>query len=237
MIELTIVIPTYNEEKQIEKTVHGMYANLKRLNLYPEVVIVDDSKDNTYHVLQTLKKDYKSLKVIHRFNEKGVGSAIRCGINNAKGIYVIVFMADAPDDVKYFPMILQKLRQGYDIVQTSRFLPGCKMRGYNFKKRICNWLCNTFIKIAFLEFKLKDFSSLFKGFNKDKIELLNLNSNYFDLGLEIVLKGMRRKYKIIEVPVNWAEREKGESKLDLSKYAKHYFKRVMEIWWNYIKRA
>lgn len=233
MVELSIIVPTFNEKEQIEKTVHSLYTDLKSINPKPELLIIDDSTDRTYDILQKLMNHYKILKVIHRTGKKGVGSAIRLGIKKAKGKFVIIFMADAPDDSKYIPEMLNKLREGYDVVQTSRFLKGCKIVDYPFKKRIGNWLCNNFIKIVFLEFKLKDFSSLFKGFNKKRIEALNLEANEFDLGLEIVLKAMRKKYRIIEVPVNWIEREEGKSKLKLSRYAKHYFKRVISIWVNY----
>lgn len=233
MVKFTVVIPTYKEEEHIKTTITKIYSNLKKLNLNPEIIIVDDSKDETYNILKKLQKQYKSLEVIHRINKKGVGSAIRLGINKAKGKYVIVFMSDAPDDTKYFSAILKKLESGYDLVQTSRFLKECRMTGYPFTKRVFNWLCNNFIKIAFLEFRLKDFSGLFKGFNKEKIKALNLNANEFDLGLEIALKSMRKRYSIAEVPVNWVERERGKSKLKLSKYAKHYFVRVMKIWLNY----
>ena len=233
MFELSIIVPTFNEQEQIEKTVHSLYANLKRISPKPELLIIDDSTDGTYKILQKLMNQYKILKVIHRIGKKGVGSAIRLGIKKSKGKFVIIFMADAPDDSKYIPEMLNKLKEGYDLVQTSRFLKGCKIVGYPFKKRIGNWLCNNFINIAFLEFKLKDFSSLFKGFNKKRIEALNLEANEFDLGLELVLKAMRKKYRIIEVPVNWIERLEGKSKLKLSRYAKHYFKRVISIWVNY----
>lgn len=232
MVELTVVIPTFNEDEHIEQTIRRIYGNLSKLKLKPEIIVVDDSKDKTYSILKKLKKTYKTLKIIHRYNVKGVGSAIRLGINKAKGKYVIIFMSDAPDDTKYFSAILKKLREGYDIVQTSRFLKECKMTGYPLKKRIATWLCNNFIKVVFLEFKLKDFSSLFKGFNKKKVEALNLESNEFDLGLELVLKAMRKKYSIAEVPVDWIEREHGESKLKLSKFAKHYLNRVIKIWLN-----
>ncbi len=232
MVELTIVMPTFNEEKQIKKTVNSIYSNLKSLGLSSELLIIDDSNDKTYIILQKLMKIYQSLKVIHRHKGTGVGSAIRLGIEKACGKYVIIFMADVPEDSKYFEDIIRKLRRGYDLVQTSRFLKGCKIVGYPIKKRICNWLCNNFIKIAFLEFKLKDFSSLFKGFNKEKVKALNLEANNFDLGLEIALKSMKKKYKIIEIPVNWKEREFGTSKLKLSRYAKDYLKRVIQIWSN-----
>lgn len=234
MVELTLVVPTFNEDKHIEQTVHRIYNNLSKLKLNPEIIVVDDSEDKTYSILKKLEKSYKTLKVIHRYNVRGIGSAIRLGIDKAKGKYVIIFMSDAPDDIKYSPTILKKLEEGYDIVQTSRFFKKCKMISYPFKKRVFNWLCNNFIKIIFFEFKLKDFSSLFKGFNKEKINSLNLKANEFDIGLEIVLKAIRKKYRIVEVPVDWVEREKGESKLKLSKYAKHYFKRVMSVWLDYL---
>lgn len=233
MVELSIVVPTFNEQTHISVTIEKIYSNLKKLRLDPEIIIVDDSKDNTYEILKKLAKRHKNLRVFHRINKKGVGSAIREGIDKSKGKYVIIFMADAPNDTKYFSGIMKNLRKGYDVVQTSRFFKKSKIIGYPFKKRVCNWLCNNFIKIAFCEFRLKDFSSLFKGFNKKKIKLLDLTANEFDLGLEIVLKAMRRNYRIIELPVDWKERSSGESKLKLSKYAKHYFMRVMRIWLGY----
>ena len=233
MKKLTIVIPVFNEEKGIEDSIHRMFSNLKKLNLNPEVLCVDDSIDKTYEILRRLEKTYNDLKVIHRTQRSGVGSAIRLGIEKAKGESIIVFMADAPEDVKYFPSIIKKLEEGHDLVQTSRFFKECKMVGYPFKKRIFNWLCNNSIKVAFFESKLKDFSSLFKAFNKKKINGLKLSADEFDLGLEIVLKSIRKNYSIVEVPVNWVEREKGESKLKLSRYAKYYFTRTLKIWLTY----
>lgn len=229
MVELTVVIPTFNEEKQIKKTMQGVYAYIKKLRLNPEILVIDDSTDKTYSILKRLMKRYNNLKVKHRTDQRGVGSAIRLGIEKAKGNYIIVYMADAPNDAKYFPAILKKLREGYDIVQTSRFFTESRIIGYPFKKRICNWLCNNFIKVLFFEFKLRDFSSLFKGFNKKRVKALGLRANEFDLGLEIVLKAIRKNYRIVELPVDWKEREGGESKLKLSKYARHYFMSVMKI--------
>ncbi len=233
MVDFTVIIPTFNESSHIEKTMHRTYENLNKLKLNPEILVIDDSNDNTHEILRKLLKKYKTLKIIHRKNKTGVGSAIRLGIEKAKHPYVIVHMADAPDDTKYFSGIINKFEKGYDVVQTSRFFPGCKMRGYPLKKRIGNWLCNNFVRVVFLRFDLKDFSSLFKGFNKKKIIKLNLESNEFDLGLEIVLKSIRKKYKITEVPVDWYERDAGESKLKLFKYAKYYFLRVIKIWLTY----
>lgn len=232
MDDFTVVIPTFNEEKHIAETMQSIVKNLRELQLNPEILVVDDSTDATPLIIKKLQKRFPQIKLIQRGSKSGVGSAIRLGIDKAKGKYVIVYMADAPNDIKYFPSMLKKLKEGCDIVQTSRFFPQSKIEGYPLKKRVCNWMCNTFINVAFLEFELRDFSSLFKAFNRKKVLELKLNADKFDLGLEIVLKGMKRGYKIAEVPVDWKEREAGESKLKLSRYAKDYFKRVIGIWFS-----
>lgn len=228
MDDFTVVIPTFNEEAHIRETIETIYDNLESLTFNPEIIVVDDSKDKTFEILKELRQKYKQLKIIHRVNKSGVGSAIRIGIDRATRKYVIMFMGDAPNDTKYFPSILKKLEKGNDIVQTSRFFKGCKMVGYPKKKRVANWLCNSFINLIFMEFRLRDFTSLFKAFDREKINKLRLEANEFDLGLEIVLKAIKKKYRIAEVPVNWVEREKGESKLKISRYAKHYINRIFK---------
>jgi glycosyltransferase involved in cell wall biosynthesis len=232
MKDITVIIPTFNERDHISKSITIFFKNLHKLKLDPEVIIIDDSTDNTYEELRKVQSNYKNLKIIRRRNRTGVGSAIRRGIQVSTKKYIILHMADAPNDTKYFPAIIENLKH-HDLVQTSRFFPGCRMVGYPFKKKVGNWLCNNFIKISFNEYSLKDFSSLFKGFNVSKIKKLNLSANEFDLGLEITLKSMRMKYKIIEVPVNWHQRKEGSSKLNLSKFAKNYFYRVIKIWLTY----
>ena len=114
MKKLTIVIPTFNEEKTIKSTISKIYDVLKSINLSPEVLIIDDSKDKTYHVLKKLMKSYKDLRTIQRTEGRGVGSAIRLGIKEARGEYVIIFMADSPHDTKYLPVIFRKLEQKYE---------------------------------------------------------------------------------------------------------------------------
>lgn len=230
MIELTILIPTYNEEDYIEEAVHGIYNDVRKLKISFELLVIDDSTDSTYSILRNLEGKFRNIRVIHRHNKKGVGSAIRLGIEKAKGKYIIVYMADAPEDTKYIMPLLEKLRKGYDIVQTSRFFKESVWEGYPIQKRIGNWLCNNFIRLIFLKSGLRDFSSLFKGFNKRKVQLLNLSAEGFDLGLEVVLKGIRKGYDITEIPVSWKERKAGESKFKLSKFATSYFKQVIKIW-------
>ena len=232
--ELSIIIPTYNEKEIINDSITRVFSNLNKFKIKnAEVVVVDDSKDGTEKILANLSKIYKNLKFIHRNNSRGVGSAIREGINNASGKFGIIFMSDAPDDIKYIPSILKKLREGHDFVYTSRFMKDSKIEGYPFIKTLANRLANYSVRVVFMRFNLKDFTSLFKGFRIDRIKKLNLEADEFDIGLEIALKAIRKDYKIIEVPVNWKEREAGKSKLRLSKQAPQYAKRILKLFFLY----
>jgi len=232
--ELSIIIPTYNEKDIIEDSINRIFSNLKKYRVNDaEVVVVDDSKDGTEGILEKLSKSNKNLKVIHRQKSTGVGSAIREGINNSLGDYGIVFMSDAPDDIKYIPAMLDKLRAGYDFVHTSRFMKGSKIEGYPFIKTLANRVANYSVRLAFFRFDLKDFTSLFKGFRIDKAKELKLEANEFDIGLETALKAIRKGYKIVEVPVNWKEREAGKSKLKLSKQGPQYAKRILKLFFTY----
>jgi len=233
-IKLTFIIPTFNEGEIIKDTLKDLYESMKENNVEPEVIIIDDSKDNTVQILEELKKQYKGLRVIHRDNSTGVGSAIRLGLEESKGDYSVIYMGDyRKKDLECVPEMLKRMNEGYDIIQTSRFMKGMTIKGYPLKKTIGNRMCNYFIRLTFLNFKLKDYTSLYKAIKTDKIKELELESDWFDLGTEMVLKGLRRRYKIVEVPVSWEERVAGESKLKLSKFAPKYFKRVIGILFTY----
>lgn len=231
--ELSLVIPTYNEKEHIRETILRMLENLGKAGIEAELVVVDDSRDGTELILGELAKSHRSIKVIHRVNERGVGSAIRKGIGSASGKYVIVFMADAPDDVRYVPSILEKLHAGCQLVHTSRFMKGSVIVGYPLMKTIGNRLVNFGVRIMFLRPGLKDFTSLFKGFDREAILKLGLEANEFDVGIEIALKSIRRGYKIVEVPVSWYERIAGSSKLKLSRQGPVFIRRILKIWFTY----
>ncbi len=234
MRELLIIIPTFNEKEIIKGSIIRIFSNFKKYNIKNvEVIVVDDSKDGTEKILEKISRQYKNLKVIHRQKSNGVGSAIREGIRNSSGKYGIIFMSDAPDDIKYVPSMLEKLRKGYDFVHTSRFMKGSKIEGYPFIKTLANRIANYSVRVAFLRFDLKDFTSLFKGFRIEKVNELKLEANEFDIGLEIALKAIRKGCKIVEVPVNWKEREAGKSKLKLSKQAPAYAKRILKLFFGY----
>jgi dolichol-phosphate mannosyltransferase len=230
MTEISIIIPTYNEERSVQGTIRNVESEIKRSKMDAEIVVVDDSKDKTFEKLKAMQRTYRNIVVIHRENERGVGSAIIRGIEKSKGEFGIIHMSDAPDDVTYFKRIVDKLREGYDVVHASRFMGDSKIKNYNMKKMIGNRLCNNFCRIAFLRPDLKDFSHLFKGFRRSSVTRMKLEANDFDIGIEMSLRALKMGMKVGEVPVSWAEREIGESKWKMGSLAKKYFSRTLKIW-------
>ncbi len=229
-MKLTVIYLTYNEKDSISRNLRMIYENFKKIKINPEVLVIDDSKDGSETILKKEQLNYKTLRLIHRINKRGPGSATREGIINAKGDYIIVSMFDSPQEIMYFPAIIKKFEEGYDLVHTSRFMGGTKIVGYPLKKLIANRICNNLVSLLFWRFDLKDFTSLFKGFKKKPISKLDLEANEFDLGLEIATKSIRKGYKITEVPVDWIERDVGKSKLILRKQIPNYLKRLINVW-------
>ena len=214
--ELSLVIPTYNEKDLIEDTIERMYANLKAVNVPAELVLVDDSRDGTDAILHELAKKHLAMKVINRENAKGVGSAIRMGIEQASCPYVVVFMCDAPDDIKYVPAILEKLKAGYDLVHTSRFMKGSVIQGYPLMKTIGNRMVNgaamprvrrltnelmSAIVSALARQPIPDSQCGFRFIRRELLEHIPLRARRFEIETELLVAAAARRWKIVSVPV------------------------------------
>ena len=229
-LELSVIIPTLNESESIARVIYATSAELGKIVKSGEIIVVDDSTDNTTSVLLGLTQTIEMLQVFHRIAATGVGSAIRLGLEKAVGKYAIVIMGDMPEDIKYLRPILQTLKDGYQVVSASRFLPGCKFAGYPIRKRIANLLCNLVIKMVFSRPDLNDFTTLLKGYDSGAIRKLGLEANGFDLGAEIEMKAIRRGLHIAEIPADQLKRRVGFSKLALSRQAHFYVKRIAKVW-------
>ncbi len=125
-LELSIIIPAYNEEKNISSLVESLINLIKKENWNAEIIIVDDnSTDSTGKIIEKISKKNKYIKVIHReLGNNGMGFALREGTKNAGGKYIIWTMADKSDHIETYHQLLEKLKQGYDIVFASRYIKG-----------------------------------------------------------------------------------------------------------------
>ncbi len=231
MKKISIVIPVKNEQNVIENVVLGLVEVLLENNILYEIIVVDDySVDNTKQILQKLAAEDKNIKVIDNYLRPGFGYAIKVGLENYSGDYVVIYMGDGSDDPKDIVKYYKKLEEGYDCVFGSRFMKGSKVVGYPVIKLIFNRLGNWLISLLF-NIKYNDVSNAFKAYKREVIESIKpFVSNYFNITVEIPLKAIIRKYKYAVIPINWYGRTSGVSKFKLKELQRKYLFSILYVW-------
>ena len=221
-MSLSIVIPVYNEDKQLYITIKKINKISKRIKDY-EIVFIDDfSTDNTK---QIIKKSIRSNKKIKYYKniKKGLGSAIGLGINKSTKKFVCIFMCDNSDDLsdlmEYYKIIN---KNNLDAVLGSRFLKNSRITNYPILKMVLNRIFNYIVKIIFLS-NYNDFTNAFKIYKKKTLkELMPIVSDHFNVFLELPLKIIIRKYKYKIIPISWKGRKIGVSKFKISELGSMY---------------
>ncbi len=221
-MSLSIIIPVYNEIKQLKVTIK-QFPKLKKYFKNFEIVFVDDfSSDGTLNYLRKISKKFRYINVIKN-KKKGLGSAIQHGILKCKFKYVCIQACDQSDDIndlkKYYQMINNyKL----DAVFGSRFINGSKVKNYPFIKLILNRIFNNIVRLVFLT-NYNDFTNGFKIYNRQTLKkLLPIVSENFNVFLEIPLKIISRKFKYKITPINYYNRTIGVSKFKIKELGSMY---------------
>ena len=207
---LSIIIPVYNEKKTILEI-------LKRLETVDfgcdyEIVVVDDgSTDGTSALLKSkIKNQNEKIRIIFKEKNEGKGAALRCGFQEANGEIVVIQDADLEYNPQDLPKLIQPILEGQtDIVYGSRFLIKQKARYKIF------YLGNRLIAFLFFLFygrKITDPWTCYKVFRKSIIQNLKLESNGFDMELEMTAKFLRQGHKILELPISYQSRTYAEGK-------------------------
>lgn len=218
---LSIVIPVYDEEKYIEKTLVEV-SNSNSLNLQKEIIIIDDgSKDKTKNCLETaieklsLKHKNTSFKTLFKKTNEGKGAALRDGIQLSTGDIILIQDADLeynPDD---YPVLLEPfLKNDADVVYGSRFISNRPHRVLYFWHYQINLFLTLFSNF-FTNLNLTDMETGYKAFKGEIIRRLavKLESNRFGFEPEITAKVAKIKgLKIYEVGVSYSGRTYNEGK-------------------------
>ena len=219
---LSIIIPVYNESKNVEKTVNNLKKIKKNIKKFNLIFIDDFSNDNTFDILNKLSKKYSFVKIFKN-KKKGLGSAIEEGIKKSNFVYIAIFMADSSDStsdlIRYYKIISSKK---FDAVLGSRFIKESKIKNYPFLKYFLNRMFNNFVKLIFLS-NYNDFTNAFKIYKKSVLRnLLPIVSENFNVFLEIPLKIISRKYSYKIIPISWQNRKIGKSNFRIKELSSMY---------------
>ena len=232
-MKLSVVIPAYNEEESITETLMSLYGTLQKYGIEHEIWVTNDnSKDNTFGVLQNLKATaIPTLNFETNHGPNGFGYAIRYGLERFSGDCVAIFMADMSDDpedlVRYYKTMLEK---NVDAVFGSRWIEGGKVVDYPILKKAINRVANAIIKLL-MRISYNDTTNAFKLYKRETMDGLKpFLSPHFNLTVELPLKTIVRGYSYAVVPNSWTNRKYGESKLKIKEMGSRYFFILMYCW-------
>jgi glycosyltransferase involved in cell wall biosynthesis len=194
-LNLSVVIPVYNEEENLPLLHQAVHQALDPLNLSWEMVLVDDgSKDGSPAVLEELARiDTEYVRVLELRRNFGQTAAIAAGIDNSCGDIVVLMDADMQNDPADIPMMLDKIREGYDVVSGWRIRRQDTFLTRTLPSRMANGLISWVTGV-----KLHDYGCTLKAYCRDVITGFRL---YGEMHRFIPVYANSVGAKMIEVPV------------------------------------
>jgi len=209
-IQVSIIIPVYNEDKSILEVLKRIHATVDSQNNFEIIVINDGSTDNTLKVLEENKNLYNQLITYER--NYGKGNAIKKGLEASKSKYIFFQDADLeydPIDINKFTKLINRFEP--DLIIGSRFNYSEYTRSHN----ILNKFGNKFITLIFnllYNTTFTDIYSCYACFKKDLLNEKDLKTKGFEQHAEILCKVVRKGKKFYEVPISYNGRTHEEGK-------------------------
>jgi len=229
--QLSIVIPAYNESKNIARTVHQVARVLREARIDFEIVVVDDnSTDGMSAKVEQLRDDVPELVVVHRDPPSGFGRAVRAGLYHSIGDVVVPVMADLSEDPQDIVRYYNKITEGYDCVFGTRFHKEAVVRDYPRVKLLVNRIANHLLQILFWT-RHNDLTNAFKAYRREVIrDITPLYASHFNVTIEMSLSALIRRYNIATMPISWYGRDWGQSNLRLAEMGRRYLATMLKIW-------
>jgi dolichol-phosphate mannosyltransferase len=220
-LELSIVLPAYKEAEALNKLLPTLKARAAELTGAHEILVIDAQQplDETPAICRA-----HGVRHIHRRYGNLYGDAVRTGIEEASGRYIVFIDADGSHNPAHLRLLWER-REHYDVVIGSRYVDG----GHTENPPILifmSWVVNVIFRLVF-QLHCKDVSNSFRLYRAELLKPLHLKCHHFDIVEEllILLSGRR----IVEVPVTFERRKAGESKRKLFLFAIGYVWTLMRL--------
>jgi len=237
LLHLSVIIPAYNEESRLPKTLEGVAAYLAARRSPAEIIVVDDgSSDTTAELVKAYQKKYPALRLISNGGNRGKGFSVRHGMLEARGEIALFTDADLSTPIKEADKLLAAiLEHGYDVSVGSRAVnrnlidvhqSAIREQAGIFFNRLVRWI----LGIGFA-----DTQCGFKAFRRERAQILfdQQRIERFGFDPEILFLAKRHGLKVAEVPVHWSH--DAGTKVNVAADGMRMFLELLVIRWNAIR--
>ena len=209
-MDISVIVPLLNEEENIEVLYRELIDQLRELDQGFEIIFIDDgSTDRTFEILSKIQKDDSRVKVISFRKNFGQTAALSAGFDHAGGDIIVTLDADLQNDPQDIPKLLEKLNEGYDLVNGWRF----DRKDPFLTRRLPSIIANKIISLI-TRVTLHDYGCTLKAFRKEVTKNIRLYGEMHRF-IPAIASGMG--ISIYEVKVNHRARKYGKSKYGISR--------------------
>jgi dolichol-phosphate mannosyltransferase len=220
-MDLSIVIPMFNEAENVESTLIRIEEALTSFKGVYEIIAVNDgSLDNTFEILNRLAKINKKLKIVSYQKNIGRGMALREGFQKSIGELVVTIDADLSYDPRYILDLIETLNGEPDIdfVLASPYMPGGGVQNVPTLRLWISKLGNKILRFA-MPNRIYTSTGIFRAYRKKVLDSLELESDGKEIHLEILSKALALGFRVKECPAVLNSRKRGKSKFKFKKTA------------------
>ncbi|KAA9396806.1 TIGR00374 family protein [Haloarcula sp. CBA1130] len=232
-VEVSVVLPAYNEADTIEQTVSTTLETLASFlpeDAYEVIVAEDGCSDRTPEIATRLAHEDSRVRHVHSDDRLGRGGALEYAFERADGETLVYFDTDLATDMSHLEELVNAVRiDGYDVATGSRWMPENRA-DRPAKRGIPSFGYNTLVR-AVLRSEIQDHQCGFKAFDRQALETLlpRVQDEHWFWDTELLVKAQRDGYRVKEFPVDWTP--KGDSKVDIVRDVFGMGSQILRTFW------
>ncbi|WP_135819951.1 flippase-like domain-containing protein [Halostella litorea] len=232
-VEVSVVLPAYNEEATIRDTVETTLSTLAAFlpaGSFEVLVAEDGCEDRTPEIADELAAADERVRHVHSDERLGRGGALERAFAAAHGDTLVYFDTDMATDMRHLEELVESVRSGeYDVATGSRWIEG-READRPAKRGVPSRGFNALVRL-FLRSSLRDHQCGFKAFDREALETLldDVDDDHWFWDTEVLVRAQRAGYRVKEFPVDWTP--KGDTKVDLVRDVFGMGSAILRTWW------